>query len=90
MATKKANAILGCHKKSIVSKSREVLVPHYSAPVRPHLEYCVQFWTLHVKKNANKLEQVHRKATRMIMGLETKPYEKRLKEPGVFSLEKKD
>ena len=56
--------------------------------VKPHLEYCVQFWSPHYQKDVEALERVQKKFTRMFPGLEGISYEERLNKLGLFSLER--
>jgi len=54
LVAKKATGILGCIKKSVARRLREVLLPLYSALVGPHLEY----WAPQLKKDEELLDRV--------------------------------
>ncbi|GAB0191796.1 cAMP-dependent protein kinase inhibitor alpha [Grus japonensis] len=56
LAAQKASRVLGCIQRGVTSRSREGILPLYSALVRPHLEYCVQLWGPQYRRDMELLE----------------------------------
>ena len=88
-AVRKASHTLSCIHRCISSRSKEVILPLYTAQVRLQLEYCVQLWAPHFKRDVDSMEMVQRRATRMIRGQQGRPYEERLRDLNLFSLHKR-
>ena len=88
-AVKKANRMFGMIFRNFHSRTKNIILPLYTSLVRPHLEFCNQFWNPHLKCDIELIERVQRRATRGIVELRGKPYIERLREAGLFSLERR-
>ncbi|KAJ7400136.1 hypothetical protein BTVI_107957 [Pitangus sulphuratus] len=89
IAAQKAKCIPGRIKSSVANRLREVILPLYSALLRPYLEYSVQLWGCQHKKVVDLMERVQSRDKKMIRGLEHLSCEDRLRELGLFILEKR-
>ena len=77
-AAAKAMLLLGITKRNFVTNDEEDFCLLFNGYVRPHLEYCVQFWSPYLKKDTECLEKVHRKATKLVKALKNGPHADRL------------
>ena len=66
-----------------------MILPLCSALVRPHLEHFVQMLNPQCRRDVDLLERIQRRATKMIQGMEQLSYKNKVRELGLFSLEKR-
>ena len=83
IAASKGNQVLGMIRRNITYKEKSLIIPLYKAIVRPHLEYCIQAWNPHLRKDVDMLDKIKRRATKLIPELRYLTYEERLKECGL-------
>ena len=86
LTAQKVNHILGCIKRNVASRARDVILPLCSGLVRPHLEHCIQMWSQY-RRDMDLLECIQRRATKLIPGMEHLSHEDRLRELGLCSTE---
>jgi len=75
----KANIILGMIRRTYSYLTNNSLVKLYTSLVRPRLEYGYLVWSPLYKKDCSLLENVQRRAIKMVPKLKDLPYEDRLK-----------
>ena len=87
IAARKGNQILGIIKRNFSYLDKDIFLRLYKGLVRPHLEYCIQAWNPHTKKNIKILEDVQRRATKLVREIRNLSYEDRIRYLGLTTLE---
>ena len=88
-AAAKASSVLGMIRRHFEDLDGDSFLILYKGFVRPHLEYCVQAWSPHLRKDIDLMEKVQRRATKMVRGLKHHSYQRRLKVLGLQTLEQR-
>jgi hypothetical protein len=88
-AAAKASSVLGMIRRHFEDLDGDSFLILYKGFVRPHLEYCVQAWSPHLRKDIDLMEKVQRRATKMVRGLKQHSYQRRLKVLGLQTLEQR-
>ena len=83
---KKARGVAAMIFKSIISRSSDILIPLFTALVRPNIEYANVIWSPYKKKDISFIEKVQKHYTKKISGLSSLSYEERLRKLDLPSL----
>ena len=71
--------MIGIIRRSFLHLDEEMFLQLYKALVRPHLEYANQVWAPRHAKDIEQIENVQRRATKLVPGLADLEYEQRLR-----------
>ena len=84
---KKANRNLGIIKRTFSYLDKTVFLNLYKSIVHPHLECASTVWSVLYKKDCISIENVQRRATRMVHSIRHLNYSDRMRELGLPSLQ---
>ena len=84
---RKANSIVGLIRRSFFHLSPPLFKQLYTTFVRPHLEYAQVVWSPKLRKTTKLIEGVQRRATRIVDACKNHPYQSRLEQIGIPTLE---
>ena len=82
----KANKILGVVKRSFIYMNRDMFIQLYKSLIRPNLEYATVIWNPYLQKNIFLIDNVQRRATKLVSEIAHLPYEQRLRKLGLPTL----
>ena len=83
---KTANRVLGFNARNFKYKNKDLILPLYKSPVRPHLEHAVQFWSPHLRRDIDKMEKIQRIAKKIIPEIRNHSYHQRIQDLDLISL----
>ena len=86
---KKATELIGWVLRTFKSRSKEVMTTLWKSLIIPHLDYCSQLWNPQEKGLIQEIEAVQRSFTRQINSVKSLSYWERLKELGMYSLQRR-
>jgi hypothetical protein len=82
----KANSLAGLIRRSFEYLNKDIFKKLFTSIVRPHLEYADAIWNPFMKKHIVALENVQRRASKLVPGLKDLMYQDRLKVLGLPTL----
>ena len=82
----KANSMVGMIRRTFTYIDSDIFLKTYKVFVRPILEYCQEVWSPFLQKDIDEIENVQRRATKLIPGLREMTYEERLEKLKLFKL----